>query len=305
MAIDTKEKRANMLTVGRPWMRGRVPNGDKDVGWRSQLGMFYGGNGLGGGPYGALSISSRMARRMSYGMVHHMGGRSLIESLDNVVTLDARWGVRHVAGVVYQWDDLSGNKNHYLQGTESEKPTTSTLANGRACVLSDGTDDHLEITANMGSIEGIAIAFETASQIASNSSPVRIVVATSTSPLDRMSFGAATSEFDNEIVTVIDDNSPDGINSARGFNIDAAPHVVIANWDGGKYVIRYDGVVQAVSIANIPMILTANDTASIMARSTGQNAIALRISQFYMTNNAWRADEISGIENDLMHYLSI
>jgi len=46
MAIDTKEKRANVLGVGRPWMRDKFPVATPDEQWRASSANSYGGNAL-------------------------------------------------------------------------------------------------------------------------------------------------------------------------------------------------------------------------------------------------------------------
>lgn len=46
MAIDTKEKRAGVLGVGRPWMRDKFPVAVPDQQWRMDSGNAYGGNVL-------------------------------------------------------------------------------------------------------------------------------------------------------------------------------------------------------------------------------------------------------------------
>ena len=46
MAIDTKEKRAGVLGVGRPWMRDLFPVATPDEEWRMNAGNAYGGNAL-------------------------------------------------------------------------------------------------------------------------------------------------------------------------------------------------------------------------------------------------------------------
>ncbi len=59
MAIDTKEKRAAVLGVGRPWMRDKFPVATPDEEWRISSGNAYGGNALsaGGGPTGRIMSS--------------------------------------------------------------------------------------------------------------------------------------------------------------------------------------------------------------------------------------------------------
>ncbi len=47
MAIDTKEKRAAVLGVARPWMRDKFPVATPDQEWRVSSGNAYGGNALG------------------------------------------------------------------------------------------------------------------------------------------------------------------------------------------------------------------------------------------------------------------
>lgn len=47
MAIDTREKRASVPGVGRPWMRGKNPDGTKVAGWRAASGNAYSGNAFG------------------------------------------------------------------------------------------------------------------------------------------------------------------------------------------------------------------------------------------------------------------
>lgn len=46
MSIDTKEKRAAVLGVGRPWMRDKFPVATPDEEWRIASGNAYGGNAL-------------------------------------------------------------------------------------------------------------------------------------------------------------------------------------------------------------------------------------------------------------------
>ena len=47
MAIDSKEKRAAVLGVARPWMRDKFPVATPNEGWRISSGNAYGGNALG------------------------------------------------------------------------------------------------------------------------------------------------------------------------------------------------------------------------------------------------------------------
>ncbi len=46
MALDTKEKRAAVAGVGRPWLRGKLPVATPDEEWRMSSGLTYGGNTL-------------------------------------------------------------------------------------------------------------------------------------------------------------------------------------------------------------------------------------------------------------------
>ncbi len=46
MAIDSKEKRAAVFGVGRPWMRDKFPVATPDEEWRISSGNAYGGNAL-------------------------------------------------------------------------------------------------------------------------------------------------------------------------------------------------------------------------------------------------------------------
>lgn len=46
MALDSKEKRAAVLGVARPWMRDKLPTSDKDEAWRVASGNAYSGNAL-------------------------------------------------------------------------------------------------------------------------------------------------------------------------------------------------------------------------------------------------------------------
>ena len=46
MAIDSKEKRAAVIGVGRPWMRDKFPVAAPDEEWRISSGNAYGGNAL-------------------------------------------------------------------------------------------------------------------------------------------------------------------------------------------------------------------------------------------------------------------
>lgn len=56
MAIDSKEKRAAVLGVARPWMRDKFPVATPDEEWRMSSGNAYGGNAL-SPPAGGLDIA--------------------------------------------------------------------------------------------------------------------------------------------------------------------------------------------------------------------------------------------------------
>ena len=46
MAIDSAEKRQNLMGVGRPWMRAVFPIATPDAEWRVSVGNAFGGNGI-------------------------------------------------------------------------------------------------------------------------------------------------------------------------------------------------------------------------------------------------------------------
>ena len=46
MAIDSKEKRASVLGVGRPYVRDKFPVATPDEEWRASSANSYGGNAL-------------------------------------------------------------------------------------------------------------------------------------------------------------------------------------------------------------------------------------------------------------------
>ena len=46
MALDIRERRANALSVGRPWMRDKFPDASKGPEWRPSVANSYGGNRL-------------------------------------------------------------------------------------------------------------------------------------------------------------------------------------------------------------------------------------------------------------------
>lgn len=46
MAIDSKEKRQAIASIGRPWLRNTFPVATPDEQWRMSVGNVYGGNAL-------------------------------------------------------------------------------------------------------------------------------------------------------------------------------------------------------------------------------------------------------------------
>ncbi len=58
MAIDSKEKRASALGVGRPWVRDKFPIATPDEEWRASSANSYGGNAL--SPVAAGAIMNQM-----------------------------------------------------------------------------------------------------------------------------------------------------------------------------------------------------------------------------------------------------
>ncbi len=59
MALDTKEKRAGVIGVGRPWMRDKFPIATPDEQWRATTGLTYGGNAL-----SAVTAGTRRQRQI-------------------------------------------------------------------------------------------------------------------------------------------------------------------------------------------------------------------------------------------------
>lgn len=57
MAIDSAEKRQNVVGIGRPWMRTHFPIATPDVEWRAATGLSYGANGLQSPPAGRIMSS--------------------------------------------------------------------------------------------------------------------------------------------------------------------------------------------------------------------------------------------------------
>ena len=77
MAIDTREKRANVLGVARPWIRSKEPDASKDEAWRASSANSYGGNLL--SPTIALSFGT-LAASPQKGSVAETPGRSVFAS---------------------------------------------------------------------------------------------------------------------------------------------------------------------------------------------------------------------------------
>ncbi len=68
MAIDTAQKRASVVGVGRPWLRGIVPTAAKDEPWRHTVGNVYAGfnlDNIGGAPPTADGRMTTIDRRFS------------------------------------------------------------------------------------------------------------------------------------------------------------------------------------------------------------------------------------------------
>jgi hypothetical protein len=57
MAIDSKEKRAAVFGVARPWWRDKFPVATPDEEWRISSGNAYGGNALSGATGPAAGVS--------------------------------------------------------------------------------------------------------------------------------------------------------------------------------------------------------------------------------------------------------
>jgi len=70
MAIDSKEKRAGVLGVGRPWMRDKFPVATPDEQWRIASGNAYGGNAL-SPPVGGRIMGNIIGPS---GLIGHGGG---------------------------------------------------------------------------------------------------------------------------------------------------------------------------------------------------------------------------------------
>ncbi len=57
MALDTREKRASVLGVGRPWYRTKLP-GANDAAWRAASGNAYAGVSISAAVPGADDIAA-------------------------------------------------------------------------------------------------------------------------------------------------------------------------------------------------------------------------------------------------------
>lgn len=73
MAIDSKEKRAAVLGVGRPWMRDKFPVATPDEEWRISSGNAYGGNALSAGTDTVLNFMRGYGRGVSVGVARGTG----------------------------------------------------------------------------------------------------------------------------------------------------------------------------------------------------------------------------------------
>lgn len=62
MAIDSKEKRASVLGVARPWMRDKFPVATPDEEWRASSANSYGGNALSAGAAVLISQARSVGR---------------------------------------------------------------------------------------------------------------------------------------------------------------------------------------------------------------------------------------------------
>lgn len=76
MALDSREKRANSLSVARPWLRDKFPNAAKDEAWRRSSGSSYGGNVL--TPIVILQSFGERAAAPQRGLVADETGRGLV-----------------------------------------------------------------------------------------------------------------------------------------------------------------------------------------------------------------------------------
>jgi len=68
MALDSKEKRAGVLGVGRPYMRDKFPVATPDEQWRIASGNAYGGNALDDGAPGFKPAWAMNANTLLGGM---------------------------------------------------------------------------------------------------------------------------------------------------------------------------------------------------------------------------------------------
>ena len=73
------------------------------------------------------------------------------------------------SGAVSQWDDKSGNNNHATQGTGSEQPITGTRTiNGLNTLDFDGTDDYLNLGAELELLGGMVFVVVEVDTLAGN-----------------------------------------------------------------------------------------------------------------------------------------
>lgn len=74
MALDSKEKRASVIGVGRPWMRDKFPVATPDEQWRATSGLTYGGNALTPGVGRVMSSLAGAGGLVSHGGIAGLGG---------------------------------------------------------------------------------------------------------------------------------------------------------------------------------------------------------------------------------------
>ena len=64
MALDSKEKRQNVIGVARPWLRNVFPVATPDEQWRAAVGNSYGGNALSPAAGGVIPIFMHHYKQM-------------------------------------------------------------------------------------------------------------------------------------------------------------------------------------------------------------------------------------------------
>ena len=92
MALNTKEKRQSIPSIGRPWLRNTFPIATPDEQWRMSIGNVYGGNVLSAAtllPGGAIYIEGGSVRKavLEIGGLFHLVGEAVVVLSDgNVVS---------------------------------------------------------------------------------------------------------------------------------------------------------------------------------------------------------------------------